>query len=598
MYSKSALGQPKEPKPLQAYLSKHSASTSPGYHQMKPLWLCLYWPMLPLVVFQTPEPHRSNEATPLTTSAKAVYEQVNQKNRICYANHAARQAGISIGMSSGSANSLCASLNTRLRDPERELKHLNSLATKLEQLTPYVHVDAEHLCIYLEISTCLKLHKGFLGFEYQLQQKIGMWANRALKAYAPSAECSAVFARHHPGDASYWTQPCVFWQMWYQLPIEGLLLTTQIKQDLNDCGFKTLSDIVHIGREASPNHAPNQAPLLTKEQLPAFKRRFGADFISYWHQLCGQQDTLKHALAPPLQFNQALSLPFEAQQLNAIMPAIKTLLIQLELFLIEHCMSVLNFIIQFKNTHHNISQTSIRLTHPHHRAHFFQELAQLHLEKLRFSAPIIEVSLRADQFVTQNNTPLNLFNSAQPEEALSTLLTRLKARIGQPAIMQLVPTEDYRPENICSLRPIPNNTPLEDVVRTKNKQTTGLKKTQTVSAGSLGLQYKTALQPTWLIDPLPITDINAAINTSKTPQGFKRLLKIQLPKTTQNAQASYDNHRAQLPQRLAFNAPIFSNYYKGHTTGSQVGGTTHLPSGPITSRNPPATVCIGYFKIS
>lgn len=454
-------------------------------------------------------------------------------------------------MSLGSANSLCAALHSRLRSPDHEQAQLEKLAKKLSALTPYVQTDAKHFSIYLEISTCLKLHKGFSGFQQQLAQQLGALSAHTQQAVGPSAECAAVFARHYPGDTNFWRQPKKFWQKWYSLPVSSLLITPNAQQALTDCGFTDIADIVQL--DSSAPQTRTQAPRLKASHLAALKRRFGANFADYWQQLCGQQLTLRHALPPPTHFDKTLTLPCEAEQLQAILPAVQSLLNILEQFLIQHCASVLFFVIQFTDTRHRVINVKVQLTQPHHRAAFFFELAQLQLQQQftqastqysaqqRLSAPIIETRLYTTHCIVQQNTPLDLFNTNNCSEATDTLLSKLQARLGQQAICRISAYEDYRPErafNINNDQSSKHKTPRTHSAK-KNRRAPKNQKHQVRSqiAGISKTPPDGTQQPTWLIDPIPITNAYTHIaQTSRahTAQAMPaRVLTVCLPSTAQ-----------------------------------------------------------------
>lgn len=351
------------------------------------------------------EPHTFLPVCKLThNQAQVVFEHINQKRRICYANPAAQQKGISIGMSLGSANSLCASLHSQARNIQQEQAFLTTLSEALTSLTPYITVDHAQNCIYLEIGTCLKLHKGIHGFQARLTQLLGAWAQWKQSALGPTIECSAVFAQQYPGDTSFYDARTQFWQQWYKLPIAKLLLPSQTQQALLECGFTHIADLVQLNpkqrnqpKQRSPKHAfteqANHPPQLSPEHLAVLKRRFGQNFISYWHRLCGQHTTLRQTQAASRKFDETLNLPFEAQRLQSMLPAIQTLLSTLEHFLIQHHASILSFSLAFTDTRNNSRTVTIRLTHPHHRAAHFYGLTELKLQKHQFQAPVTSIRL-------------------------------------------------------------------------------------------------------------------------------------------------------------------------------------------------------------
>lgn len=519
--------------------------------------------MLPLAAFSaSSDAPESDTATTtpskLTPPPRVICEQVHQKRRIYYANHTAQQAGISIGMSLGSANSLCANLHSRLRSPACEQAQLEKLAKKVAALTPYVQIDAEHFSIYLEISTCLKLHKGLTGFQHQLDKQLGALAKHTQQALGPSAECAAIFARYYPGNTHFWALPKKFWQQWHALPINSLLVAPKTRQALTDCGFTQIADIVQLDQTNNNAQAYTQAPQLQTAHLAALKRRFGAHFAQYWHQLCGQQQTLRHTLPTPTEFDKTLALPCEAEQLQALLPAIQSLLSTLEHFLIQHCASILYFVIQFKDTRHRTSTVKVQLTQPHHRATFFFELAQLQLQQQlqqrKFPAPIIETRLYTTQCITQQNTPLDLFDTNNRAEATGTLLSRLQARLGQTAISHISEHEDYRPEHACNIN---SDIATESASRTKKsakarsrkdaQQTSRSRKpAPTKQASTDGMQ-----QPTWLIQPLAITNTNTTICAQKkekrTQKIQPRVLQLRAPHIT-HQHASQQSQQSQLRQ--------------------------------------------------
>lgn len=520
----------------------------PNHHSNKPpLWASLYWPMLPFVAFDT---ECAEKVSPKQPVARVICEQIHQKRRIAYANRPAQKIGISAGMSLGSANSLCPTLQSRLRSTELEKAQLEKIAKTLESTAPYIEIDTENFCTHLEISTCLKLHNGITGFQQHLKECLGTQLETAQLALGPTIECATIFAQRHPGDTSFWTRPAQFWRKWHALPIDSLRIDLPIQHALSDCGFTQLADILQLGHPKNPKQTcnypsdPDQPPSLTSQQLAALKRRFGPNFINYWHKLCGQQLSLRHMHLPPKQFEQILSLPYEAKQLQALLPAIQSLLNRLEHFLIQHCASILCFNIALKNTQNKSTVITIQLTQPHHRAAFFYELAQLQLQQQTLSAPVIEIRVSATQCITQQNTPLDLFDAKHSDTAMNTLLCRLQARLGVKHISHMSTQEDYRPEFFLAKDTISSTAPLTAPLKTKphprktyHKKNKKLTSSKPLSKAFENFAPNFSQQPTWLIQPLAITDVGAtpknippsSSTSENTQSAYKRTLKLNPP---------------------------------------------------------------------
>lgn len=370
--------------------------------------------------------HISCEPDPLADAPIVICE----RQVAGWCNQLAEDAGIRAGMSEASARALAAGLQSFQRDPEQESKALQEAALWCLHFTPHVVLKPDGLL--LEVGASLRLFGGHQRIATQLLSgllELGLQARLASAATAGAAwlraqtdGISTVFA--HDGDINEALDP---------LPLHVLDSAQPHLDTLDGIGCRRLGDLRQLPRAG-------------------LARRFGQALLSELDRAYGTEAEAHLWFTAPVIFDVRLELPARVENTEALLFAARRLLLQLTGWLSARHAAVAGITL---NLHHESSRqrdhrrtaVNIMLGMPSRDIDHLALLLRERLAQLDLIAPVIEISLQAEQITAQAAPNTELFPTPTSDaENTGRLVERLQSRLGHEAVRQLSVFADHRPE--------------------------------------------------------------------------------------------------------------------------------------------------------
>ncbi|MBL8429054.1 MAG: DNA polymerase Y family protein [Dechloromonas sp.] len=376
------------------------------------LWLALHFPLLPL------------EALPLRQSPSAVVA----RGRVQVADAEAVAAGVCAGQKLSTALGLLPWLSVFERCAVREQQALDNLACWAGRFTPTISLVSPDTLL-LEIGGCLRL---FGGAEAIVMAALAGCAEQSYStrwAAAPTPLgahwlARAASGRMHPETAGMQAALAV-------LPCAVPGWPEEVTKRLESFGLRQLGDL---------------------HKLPGagLRRRIGNgpldDLLRAWGELYDPQKSF----AFPESFAIAIELPSRVEHAEALVFAGQRLFAALAGWLYSRQLLVRRCSLQL--THDDGPPTSLALNFAEPAADEgrFVRLLREHLSRLHLTAPVEALRLQADELVDKPGISAPLFEQATAGEGTLACLERLRARLGEGAVLALGEMADYRPE--CATR--------------------------------------------------------------------------------------------------------------------------------------------------
>jgi protein ImuB len=185
-------------------------------------------------------------------------------------------------------------------------------------------------------------------------------------------------------------------------------------------------------------------------------RRFGNDLLRELDRAYGLEAEAHAWFEAPATFDAKLELLARVENAEALLFAARRLLLQLTGWLTARHTAVAGITLQLhhessRHRDHCSTLVQLALGMPSRDVEHLTLLLRERLARLDLVAPVIEVSLHADQVVEQAAPNTELFPMpASDAESTERLVERLQSRLGPHAVQQLSLFADHRPE--CSMR--------------------------------------------------------------------------------------------------------------------------------------------------
>jgi protein ImuB len=387
------------------------------------LWIALHFPQLARDTVLRCRPEAAT--TPVV---------VVERKRVVAANQCAMHCGIAPGMSEANAWSMSAALMTFPRVPPQELVALHEAALWALHFTPQVVLQDAGLL--LDITASLRLFGGFDNLLTQLTGGIDDLGLAAQIACAPTASAAWLLAR-----SSAECKDNTLDELLATVPLAALVTARPHLDTLLGIGCHTLGQLRRMPRAG-------------------LARRFGNALLREIDRAYGDEAEVHVWFTAPASFDVRLELPAQVSNTDALLFAARRLLLQLTGWLNAH-QSAINSITLW--LHHETTRQHDRRSTPvriqlgcasRDPAHLTLLLRE-RLGQVTLIAPVIELSLAADQIVELATPNSELFPSAAAQaESIGLLIERLQSRLGNNAVRQLALVADHRPEKSYALLPI------------------------------------------------------------------------------------------------------------------------------------------------
>jgi len=340
------------------------------------------------------------------------------------ANPAARRLGVQPGLPVSAARGLAGALEVVDRDPAAEARALDRLAAWSYQYSGTVSV--------LEASHTLLLESGgserLLGASRTLAGEIADalldLGYHTRTGTAPTPEAARLAARRGLHLDSLEALRTAL----RALPLTALLLDEGQRAALENMGFRQVREVLRLPRKA-------------------LARRLGTSLVDYLDRLTGARPDPRRRWRLPEGFAAGMDLPAEVSSSRGLLFPLRRLIGELcgVLRACDRGVQSLEFRFLLRRGEERLR---LGLQQPGRDEAHLVHLLRERLERFRLPQPARHVALEAGAFVAFDAAPRGLFvDPGDPaSNPVEPLLERLRARLGDDAVVGLRGVEDHRPE--------------------------------------------------------------------------------------------------------------------------------------------------------
>jgi protein ImuB len=388
------------------------------------LWLCLRFPLLPLEVFS-----RAESAPPCPAPAVAISAV---QTIVCLDANAHAQ-GIRPGMSTSTAQALCAGLRLRERDTALEQAALQALADWAWGFTPKLCIAGSDRLL-LELEASLRLFGGLPRLLDRIQSELSERRFSAQLGLAPTPLAAELFARALPCSAENLPAWCMagdhsgFLDALGQLPVGMLEAPARQRQSMERLGLRRVGELLALPRAA-------------------LGRRFGKPFLDYLMRLCGEMPDLRMQWRPREHFESQLQFLEPLQDREMLLFPMRRLLAELGQFLERRQLHARCIVWQLQPVRKEAQELPVSCSLEQHRPKALFELTRLALERAPIEAPLEALGLLCREFAALPGRSDGLFgDEAGSPDSERLLIDRLRTRLGAEGLYGMQIADAILPE--------------------------------------------------------------------------------------------------------------------------------------------------------
>ena len=338
----------------------------------------------------------------------------------------ARQLGIRPGTAFKTALNLAPDLVVVHGDDKRQRRILEQQAHWL-----YHYLDRITLHppdgLLADAGSVRRLYGGLQPLRERLQKALAERQLTATLTTGPTPLAARLLAR--AGSDCFTENPEQMNARMGALPLTALELEEPVLRRLNRLGLSTLAEV---------------------QQLPATElaRRLAPETLSHIQRIYGQRPDPQTCWQPPPDFRQRADFGLPVEKAEGLLFALQRNLTELESELRWRQQDTDSLLLILHHYRRQPSRLQIRTTGPEHRADAFLDLLRIRLEHHPLEAPVEALELRVSRSLDRHTTITTDLLNDQPDtgEAWHTLISRLRARLGEQALKHLAPAADHRPE--------------------------------------------------------------------------------------------------------------------------------------------------------
>lgn len=338
---------------------------------------------------------------------------------------AAQQAGLRVGMPLSGARLLVPELQVQVFDPQQDAALDVLLATWAYGFSSQVSL-ALASAIVLEIGRSRGLVGDWPAFSRRLAAELTALGLRHRLAAAPNPHAAWVLAHAHAMigvDAGHLAVALG------QVPIAHSGLPADAIATLARSGLRQLRQVFELPRAS-------------------LARRFAPAVLAHLDVLRAPEAVPLPLFAPPNRFEARIEFECEVESSQALLFPLRRLTADLAAFLSCRDGGVQRFTLVFEHERQAPSTLTVGLLAPEREAAMLFELARSRLDHLRLPAAARGMRLLAEELPAFVPAARDLFE-ARPQQALPwpQLRERLRARLGDAAVTDVVLHADHRPEH-------------------------------------------------------------------------------------------------------------------------------------------------------
>ena len=394
------------------------------------LWIYLYLPNLQLNIQQTHAKQLSaaaEETKTEETRAQIVYHP--KLNQVLQLNVPAQKLGIKKGMGLASASIICSHLVVSEYKETIAIQALQELANQLYLVTSDIVID-EPSGLFLRAQNMLRLYGNLTQYWQVILEVINKQRYDIYYASAYSVNVAKLIAKHekcYMGDDKKHIQQ--------QLQQCSLLLTDIDKKDiekLQRIGIKNIAD-------------------LFDQPLSAFASRVSKFSLQIMSELRGESAAKLRFYQPPQRYEHYLELLYDVELIARLLPLIRKCLDALEAYLlVRNGLALSIHITLFQREHEPITQV-INSALPIYKSLHWLDIIALRFEHLALSSGVYGITIQCEKIEQADGCESDFFSEKSTHVAAMTLLSRLKAKLGEQQVKLMQYHDDCRPEYCTQL---------------------------------------------------------------------------------------------------------------------------------------------------
>jgi protein ImuB len=396
------------------------------------LWTCLLLPSLPLEVYARAQaPADAARPFAVTTGGHAP--------RVVVANAAAVAAGVHAGQLLSAALALAPDIVLRERVPRAEAAALAAVATWATQFTPAVSL-APPDAVLAEIGGSLRLFGGLPRLAAHVARGVHALGYTPRLAFAPTPTAALLFAR--ADERGIGDEP---------LPGRGRRAAVTLAAALAPL------PLAHLDVDADALATLAAAGVTTfgaARALPrdALARRVGGSFVATLDRALGLAADPRPPFVPPPRYEGRLELPAAVDGVEALAFALNRLVHELAGWLLGRGLGLLAVSLALAHERHLAvraggAATRVRfaLAAPAREPAHLVAVLRERLARVVLPAPVVAIALSSEETAPLASRDLPLLPDAEPAPVVP-LLDRLRARLGDDAVLRVRPHPEHRPE--------------------------------------------------------------------------------------------------------------------------------------------------------
>jgi protein ImuB len=381
----------------------------------QPLWMAVYLPHLALDALARTGAARTE---PLIVAEHGARPRVHDANR------AARRAGIFPGMALADALAVLNAPAVVDHQPEALHAQLQTLATVLIQFSDHVCPEPDQRRILLEIGRSLRLFRGAEALCRQIRDTLRNlgYSPRIGVARTPAAArlLAALPGSARPADRDSLRRTLS------PLPLTTLPLPEPTIAALRDVGLNRIGELLRF---------PSADLAL----------RYGAALPELLARLLGDAPEALPRFQPPDDPFFQVEFDREVTSAGALRFPLKRLLLQMEQVLRARHRAVQGLELRLAHRE-TVTVIALERSRPGSRAEEWLELWNIRLSRLALPAPVLGMRLAAARLLPAAGDAAGLFGGSDEALEEAGLLARMRARLGDGAVLRFTPTLHPLPE--------------------------------------------------------------------------------------------------------------------------------------------------------
>ena len=327
-------------------------------------------------------------------------------------------------MTLSAAFALAIDLKVKERDEVAEKSSLEAVAGWATQFTSLVSL-APPQALLLEVGGSERLFGGVQLLAEVIEQGLRQLGYGARIAVAPTPLAALLLSRAGAGTMSH---PHSMTGDLAGVSLRNSGLEKKVVEQLRTLGLRTFADCYRLPRDG-------------------LARRVGPQVVAFLDKVLGKRADPRLPFVVPKHFERYLSLPDEVENLEALLFALRRLLLELTGLLRASDAGIQEIEITLRHRKHQSTRIDVGLLSPSRDEHHLQSLIKERLDRITLPSPVECIQIRTGEFSALAPVDLDFFDTtAHRSEDWPRLVEKLEARLGRGAVYGVNVFSEYRPE--------------------------------------------------------------------------------------------------------------------------------------------------------